>query len=449
MPFRNALVQTTSELIPKTRLGVAIGWVLLATLPAALGGCSAEADAEATPGAGRETLCAGVTLNASTPSPSTIGTQITLSASASCDPGAVEFEFAFRPSPTSAWTILQPFGAASSVLWNTSGLVPASYALRARARNAGSTLAGSSTTNHVLGTASPCAGAVLVPNQAYATHAANVVDLHLPTGVSGSRPLIVWIHGGYWSAGSKTLETAARNRLCPRIAQGFAVASVDYRLTCIPPTCAMGDPESCEDHLFPKQIHDVKAAVRFLRARAASFRIAPNRFVAWGASAGGHLAALLGTSSGVAALDDPTQGNSAVSSHVQGFIDCYGPIRFDSMDVELEAAFPGRMFHHSDACSAESQLLGCNDGLDHPNCDAQLSAASPMTHVDPDDPPALIAHGTSDTTVPLQQSEQLEQALLSAGVQVKLERVTGGTHGIASSCPSESNIDEFLAGLFP
>jgi acetyl esterase/lipase len=288
----------------------------------------------------------------------------------------------------------------------------------------------------------------MVPNQAYATHSANLFDLHLPTGFTGARPLIVWIHGGGWTSGSKTLEVGARNRLCPLIADGFAVASVDYRLTCIPAGCTAADPASCQDHIFPAQIHDVKAAVRSLRARAASFGIAPNRFVAWGTSAGGHLAALLGTSAGVTGLEDLTQGNPTVSSRVQGFIDCFGPTRLETMDTELEQNFAGQ-FNHSAACSPESQLLGCNEGLET-NCPAsQLSAVSPMTHVDPNDPPALISHGTADTTVPFQQSQHLGDALADAGVSVVQKLIPNGVHRIESSCPSNDDVEAFLAELFP
>jgi acetyl esterase/lipase len=186
---------------------------------------------------------------------------------------------------------------------------------------------------------------------------------------------------------------------------GYAVASIDYRLS--------------QDALFPAQIQDCKAAVRWLRANAAAYRLDPDRFAAWGYSAGGYLAALLGVCGGVERFD--TGDNLRVSCRVRAVVDYYGPTDFLQMDAHaLPSAAP-----HNPPNSPESQLIG---GPIQENKE-KVKAANPITYVTPAAPPFLIFHGDADPVVPHQQSRLLAKALERAGVPVTFYTVRGSGHG--------------------
>lgn len=220
-----------------------------------------------------------------------------------------------------------------------------------------------------------------------------VVDVHTPTGTPPF-PVIVWIHGGGWRSGDEDLHgdhAALRQR-----ARGYAVVSIEYRLS--------GEAK------FPAQIQDCKAALRWLRAEGPRYGLDPDRVLVWGSSAGGHLAALVGTSAGVATLDPP-YGDPATAT-VRAVIDWYGP----SDLVSLSA---------SGAQAAGAGLLGCFAA----DCPDLAALASPISHVDASDPPFLIEHGTADPVVDPQQSELLHAALLAAAVPSQLVWLPGAGHG--------------------
>ncbi|RPI24107.1 MAG: alpha/beta hydrolase [Acidobacteria bacterium] len=227
------------------------------------------------------------------------------------------------------------------------------------------------------------------------------LDLYVPAEAKdGDKfPVVVWIHGGAWRAGDKSQCPGI-----PLVSRGFVVASISYRLS--------------SEAIFPAQIHDCKAAIRWLRASAGRFPIDPDRIGVWGASAGGHLAALLGTSGDVKALEGGPD-NLKYSSRVQAVCDYFGPTDFLRMND-----IPGAMDHNA-ADSPESALIG---GAIQKNPD-KVARANPITYVSPDDPPFLILHGDQDRTVPPNQSELLHDALKKAGVQVRLGIVTGAGHG--------------------
>ena len=145
------------------------------------------------------------------------------------------------------------------------------------------------------------------------------MDLYLPTTGDGPFPVVLWIHGGGWERGDRTLGPDAPSR--ELLSAGYAVASVDYRLS--------------REAVFPAQILDVKAAVRYLRAHATALSVDANRIGAWGDSAGGHLVALLATSGDVRAFDDPALGSIDDSSRIQAAVDWYGPISFSTMDAQF------------------------------------------------------------------------------------------------------------------
>jgi acetyl esterase/lipase len=230
-----------------------------------------------------------------------------------------------------------------------------------------------------------------------------LLDLYLPVKAEGRLPLIVWIHGGAWRGGSKDRTPAVA--LVPR---GYAVASVGYRLS--------------QEATFPAQIEDCKGAVRWLRARAGQYGLDPDRFGAWGPSAGGHLVALLGTSGGVKELEGRVGDNPAISSGVQAVCDWFGPTDFLQMDAHAPA---GSQIRHNAPDSPESQLIG---GPIQENKE-KVARANPITYVTKDDPPFLIIHGDEDNLVPIHQSELLHQALQRAGVESTFVRLKGAGHG--------------------
>jgi acetyl esterase/lipase len=226
------------------------------------------------------------------------------------------------------------------------------------------------------------------------------LDLYRREHADVLTPVVVWIHGGAWIGGSKGAPFPALVLL----ARGYAVASIGYRLS--------------QEALFPAQIKDCKAAVRWLRANAEQCHFDPDRFGAWGSSAGGHLAALLGTSGGVRDLEGK-EGNLEYSSRVQAVCDWFGPTDFLRMnDVR-------GIINHDAADSPESRLIG-GPIQEH---SAEVARANPISYVTPDDPPFLIMHGDRDRTVPLNQSELLHAALQKAGVESTLVVVPGSGHG--------------------
>jgi acetyl esterase/lipase len=257
-----------------------------------------------------------------------------------------------------------------------------------------------------------------------------LLDLYLPQAEdsprkgSGPWPTLIWIHGGAWRMGSKDNPRAAR-----QVGRGYAVASISYRLS--------------QEAIFPAQIHDCKAAVRWLRAHAERYDLDPARFGAWGASAGGHLAALLGTSGGVAELEGKL-GPAGVSSRVQAVCDFFGPSDFLRMDdVPIPALAPG--MRHNDGDSPESQLVG---GPIRENPEA-VARANPISYVSAGDPPFLIVHGKQDYTVIANQSELLHAALSDAGVESTLHLVPGAGHGFqGASAEQIAQIDRWVDAFF-
>jgi acetyl esterase/lipase len=223
------------------------------------------------------------------------------------------------------------------------------------------------------------------------------LDLYLPA--KGTNwPLIVWIHGGGWMEGNKDNPPGL-----PFLRHGFALASLNYRLS--------------QDAIFPAQLTDCKAAIRWLRAHAAENGIDPNHIGVWGASAGGHLVALLGTTGDVKEFD--VGENSGVSSRAQAVCDWFGPTDFTQITND-----PAELKHDT-ADSPEARLIG---GPITRNIE-KAESANPIHYITRDDPPFLIMHGDKDTVVPLEQSQLLADALKKAGVPVAFHIVRGGEHG--------------------
>ncbi|OAM89431.1 hypothetical protein AW736_13275 [Termitidicoccus mucosus] len=232
-------------------------------------------------------------------------------------------------------------------------------------------------------------------------HERQKLDLYLPKKKSGRPlPLIVWVHGGGWRGSDKGRCLPAANGFTAR---GYAVASIGYRLS--------------DTAVFPAQLEDCKAAIRWLRAHATSHDIDPDRIAAWGSSAGGHLVALLGTTGDTRAFD--TGENLDFSSGVQAVVDYYGPTDFCDRSLLKEKPSLGGPE------SAESRLIGAAV-RDNPE---KAAAASPVTYVTKSDAAFFIVHGTDDPVVPISQSRRLDAALRKAGVFSKLKVIEGAAHG--------------------
>jgi acetyl esterase/lipase len=211
---------------------------------------------------------------------------------------------------------------------------------------------------------------------------------------AGLMPAVVYVHGGWWRGGSRDTGLP---RLIPLAEKGYVGAAAEYRLT--------GEAR------WPAQIEDCKCGVRYLRAHAAEYGIDPARIGVWGASAGGHLAAMVG-SAGAARELEGAGGWPEQSSAVQAVCSWFGP-----SDVSL--------LGHDDPESPAALLLGgpVKDNL------AAAARANPITYLSPAGPPHLLQHGDADTVVPLNQSEVLQAALEKAGVRSRLIVYPGLGHG--------------------
>ena len=253
---------------------------------------------------------------------------------------------------------------------------------------------------------------------------ASVVDKDLKLDVywhpesSEPMPLVVWIHGGARRKGNKE-----RPRALPILEKGYALASIQYRLT----------PEA----IFPAQIHDCKAAIRWLRKNASRYNIDSNRIGVWGPSAGGHLVALLGTSGDVPELEG-TLGIIDVSSRVQAVCDWFGPA-----DLLRMNDIPGNI-NHDAPNSPESQLIGAPIQA-NPDLAAK---ANPITYVSSDDPPFLIMHGARDFTVIKSQSELLHDALQNHSVSSNLIIISDQGHGFNKKNRDRSHISRHVEAFF-
>lgn len=231
------------------------------------------------------------------------------------------------------------------------------------------------------------------------------LDIAYPA-VAPNRPLpaIVFVHGGGWRQGSRSEGLP----LLPALtADGkYVVATIDYRLTTVAK--------------WPAQIHDCKAAIRYLKTNAAKFHLDPDRIGVWGSSAGGHLAALLGTTAGIGELE----GNDSVDASVTRVacvVDFCGPSDLRTVHEGLNGLMAIQI------PNLVTQLLG-EPAARNPEA---AKAASPIAYISADDPPILIVHGTADPVVPFAQSQTFHDALRKAAVESMLIPVVNAEHNIA------------------
>lgn len=234
------------------------------------------------------------------------------------------------------------------------------------------------------------------------------LDVWIPESATPS-PLVVWIHGGAWMGGDRRYlpETLRPNQLFDALLEaGLAVATIDYRHALEAP--------------FPAQLHDAKAAVRYLRAHADVLGVDTTGVGVAGESAGGHLAALLALTAHRSDLEGDS-GVQGTSSAVDVVVDWYGVADLSTMPRMTPPPHILAMLPPEFATPPEDFLL---NGAD----DATRADASPITHVTPDAPPFLLVHGTTDRVVPYRQSEQLHAALTAAGVESRLVPIEGADH---------------------
>jgi acetyl esterase/lipase len=224
------------------------------------------------------------------------------------------------------------------------------------------------------------------------------MDIYIPEGVSNPQ-MIVWVHGGAWHSGSK--ENPPRDLLN----RGYALASIDYRLSGEAP--------------FPAMLHDIKAAVRFLRGNADIYEYQKDKIILWGSSAGGHLVALAGVSNGNDFLEGEIGDYLEESSDVNLTLDFFGPSNFrtilkQSTPHGISVREPALALLLGGPLSEESELA---------------DAASPINYVDKSDPPIFIAHGNQDPQVPISQSIELWLKLKEAGIKTEFEILGDMGHG--------------------
>lgn len=224
------------------------------------------------------------------------------------------------------------------------------------------------------------------------------LDIYLPAGVTAP-VLLVWVHGGAWRNGSK--------EGVPKVfvENGIATASLDFR-------------QSTEAR-FPAQIHDIKAAIRFLRAKASEYKYNADRIAIAGSSSGGHLAALVGVSNGNAALEGTVGNHLKESSDVHAILDYFGA---SNLTTILAQSTPHGLNVRKPALEL---LLGAL-----PDQTLELAKlASPVFHIDKNDPPLLIFHGDQDPQMPINQSHELEGQYKKLNLDVHFEVVYGAAHG--------------------
>jgi acetyl esterase/lipase len=242
------------------------------------------------------------------------------------------------------------------------------------------------------------------------------LDLYTPDYLNEPVPGIIFIHGGGWRTGKRQDYKFYTTRFAQH---GYVVATVSYRLK--------------EAGYFPNCVEDVKCAVRWMRANAEKLHVDPNRIAVIGGSAGGHLSMMVGYSADVAEFEG-RGGNEGVSSAVQAVIDIYGPVDF---------TMPANRDH--------GLLTGFMQGT-YEQVPEKFVKASPITYLDPQDPPTLIIHGTVDSLVPVEQSDLLAEKFQEMGKMYWYDRIDGWPHAMDIANPVNQRVEQvsiaFLKEVF-
>ena len=251
-----------------------------------------------------------------------------------------------------------------------------------------------------------------------------LLDLYIPNG-EGPHPLFVNIHGGGWVAGDKALHPeSAALQLYDSGNGTWAVASINYRLS--------------GEAAWPAQIEDTKAAIRWLKENADTYRINSQMIVAGGSSAGGHLSAMLAVTNGDTIYDNSSLGSMNVSSEVNAVVDWFGVTNiytisdyFESQNISKPWVMESLL-----ACSFE---VDCNDDV--------IISASPSLLVNGSEPPMLLMHGVNDTTVPPSQSQELATALSTNNSIYWHHEFADAGHGIGNPEWKTSEVVDLLSSF--
>jgi acetyl esterase/lipase len=248
-----------------------------------------------------------------------------------------------------------------------------------------------------------------------------LLDLYLPDDSIPLHSAIIFIHGGGWSGGNKEMYIKYGYHFASR---GIVSASINYRLS--------------GEAIFPAAIEDCKCAIRWMRANSQKYHINPGKIAVAGGSAGGHLAALAGTSSGTKELEG-VGGFPEYSSRPDLGIAFFGVFNFVAVDNSEK---------YKDAVGPVVKFMG-GSLKEHV---AQYRLASPIAHIDISDPPFLLFHGTGDTVVPYEQSVEFKKILDQSGVPVEMSTTAGGVHGYVHSSEyyeaTLSQMEEFIIRFF-
>lgn len=241
------------------------------------------------------------------------------------------------------------------------------------------------------------------------------LDIYKPKGKKAPY-LIVWIHGGAWHSGNK------ENPPLGLLPFGYALASVDFRASTEKP--------------FPADVHDIKAAIRFLRANANKYGYQSDKIIIWGSSSGGHLAALVATTNNNLALEGNLGNYVNTSSSVQACIDFYGPTNFLTI---LNQSTPHGL-------NVRLPALAILLGKPVEQATELAKLASPFHQVDSNDPPIFIVHGEQDIQVPVNQSIELWSAYKSKNLKAQIEFIPNAGHSDPAYSKKElmEKIDRFL-----
>ena len=268
-------------------------------------------------------------------------------------------------------------------------------------------------------------GFSIISNLYYASteNPRQTLDLILPTYQDKKAPpLVVWVHGGGWKKGDK--QTGHSPYRIPALVKTgrYAGATINYRLS--------------GEAVWPAQIHDCKAAIRWLRANAQKYGYDSNRIALWGSSAGGHLVSMLGTTGGHKQYEGTLGNYLDHSSHVQAVVNYYGPSALLQMNDH-----PSKINHNAPD-SPESQLMG----FPIQKSKSKTKQASPLHHVTKFTPPFIHLHGTDDPLVPFHQSKVFHQALKKKGVPSTLITLQGGGHSMPATF-TQSLVIPFLDSI--
>ena len=246
------------------------------------------------------------------------------------------------------------------------------------------------------------------------------LDLYTNEKPQAKQPLIIYIHGGAFRAGSKN-SGPFLSVIQDLTQKGFAVASINYRLS--------------GEATFPAAVTDCKAAVRFLRANAKKYKLDPNKFGVWGSSAGGYLVSFLGTSGGIKEFE--VGSNLDVSSKVQAVCNWFGPTDFLKMNNS-----PISKMDHNSENSPESMFLG-KKITEVPEL---VKKANPISYISKDDPEFCTLHGEKDVLVIINQSELLHSALKAKGVKSTFHKITNAGHGFKG--PEKNQVLKLTVDFF-